>query len=81
MNCEFCDGKTKKKKVKRQHWLKGRLYIVEDVEAEVCTECGERYVHATTLDTIDQLLSKEHAVKANLNVEVVSLEAHDLTNH
>ena len=81
MNCEFCGGKTKKKKVKRQHWLKGRLYIVEDVEAEVCTECGERYFHATTLDTIDQLLSKEHAVKANLNVEVVSLEAHDLTSH
>ena len=55
--------------------------IVEDVEAAVCSECGERYLHATTLDTIDQLLSKEHTVKANLNVEVVSLEAHGLTSH
>ena len=46
MNCEFCDGKTVKKKVKRQHWLDGRLYIVENVEAEVCSDCGERYFHA-----------------------------------
>jgi len=69
--CEFCNGKTRKRKVKRQHWLKGRLYIVEDVEAEVCQECGERYFHATTLDAIDKCLSTEHPVKAYLDVEVV----------
>ncbi len=74
MNCESCNSKTTKKKVTRQHWLKGQLYLVENVEAEVCTECGERYFHATTLDAVDQFLSKEHAVKANLNVEVVCLE-------
>lgn len=73
MICEFCGGQTRNKKVKRQHWLRGRLYIVENVEAEVCTECGERYFHATTLDNIDQLLSSEHSVKAKIDVEVVSL--------
>ncbi len=73
MICEFCGGKTIKKKVKRQHWLKGKLYIVENVEAEACTQCGERYFHATTLDAIDQYLSAEHDVKDNLNVEVVKL--------
>jgi YgiT-type zinc finger domain-containing protein len=74
MMCEFCGGETVKKKVKRQHWLRKKLYIVENVEAEVCQECGERYFHATVLDAIDEFLSKEHAVKENLNVEVVSLE-------
>ena len=73
MICEFCGGQTRKKRVKRQHWLRGRLYIVENVEAEVCIECGERYFHATTLDKIDQFLSAEHAVKAKIDVEVVSL--------
>lgn len=67
------------KKVSRHHWLKKRLYIIEDVEAEVCLECGERYFHASTLDTIDRILSAEHTVKANLNVEVISLEAHSPT--
>jgi len=71
MICEFCGGKTSKKKVRRQHWLHGRLYVLENVEAEVCTACGERYFHARTLDTIDRLLEGKHKVKARLQVEVV----------
>lgn len=73
MICEFCEGKTRKKKVKRQHWFRKQLYIVENVEAEVCHGCGERYFHAATLDEIDRYLSAEHDVKERLNVEVVSL--------
>jgi len=71
MICEFCGGKTGKKKVRKQHWLHGRLYVLENVEAEVCTACGERYFHARTLDTIDRLLDGKHTVKARLQVEVV----------
>jgi YgiT-type zinc finger domain-containing protein len=73
MICEFCRGNTITKHVKRQHWLNGRLYILENVPAEVCSECSERYFHATTLDKIDQLLQTEHPVKQMLNVEVVTL--------
>ena len=73
MICEFCNGKTTKKKVKRQHWLKGKLYIIENADAEVCTECGERYFHAKTLDEIDRYLAAEHEVKNRLDVEVISL--------
>ena len=72
MICEFCGGKTKAKNVKRQHWLNKKLYIVENVQAEVCTECGERYFHAKTLDALDAFLSEQHSVKEQLNVEVVS---------
>jgi YgiT-type zinc finger domain-containing protein len=72
MECEFCGGKTRRKNVKRQHWLNKKLYIVENVQAEVCTECGERYFHAKTLDAVDKYLSKQHVVKEKLDVEVVS---------
>ncbi len=72
MKCEFCGGDTRLKKVKRQHWLNGKLYIVENMEAEVCTECGERYYHAKILDAVDALLSRQHIVENRLNVEVVS---------
>jgi YgiT-type zinc finger domain-containing protein len=73
MICEFCGGNTRKKKVKRQHWLNRKLYIVENVEAEVCTTCGERYFHATVLDEIDRYLLAEHDVKEQIYVEVVSM--------
>ena len=72
MKCEFCGGETAPKRVKRQHWLQGKLYFVENMEAEVCTECGERYYHAKTLDAVDAFLSKQHAVEERLSVEVVS---------
>jgi YgiT-type zinc finger domain-containing protein len=73
MTCEFCGAETEKKKVKRQHWLHGKLYIVENVEAEVCSECGERYFHVRVLEEIDRLLESEHDVKNRMDVEVVSL--------
>ncbi|MCP5049452.1 MAG: YgiT-type zinc finger protein [bacterium] len=59
--------------MKRQHWLNGKLYIVENVEAEVCTSCGERFFHATVLDEIDSYLLAEHEVKEKIYVEVVSM--------
>ena len=73
MKCEFCNTETFNKHVKKQHWYNGDLYIIENVEAEVCPECGERYYHARILDKIDKILSQEHEVKENLNVEVVRL--------
>ena len=72
MKCEFCNADTVTRPVKKHHWYKGRLYIVENVEAEVCPECGERYFHATTLDAIDQMIACEHAVKEVLAVEVLT---------
>ena len=38
MICEFCGGDTTKKTVKKQHWLKGKLYLIENVEAVVCNQ-------------------------------------------
>ncbi|HUT92528.1 MAG TPA: YgiT-type zinc finger protein [Thermoguttaceae bacterium] len=72
MKCEFCNSETSPKKVRKQHWHRRKLYIVENVDAEVCTECGERYFHATTLDAIDKLIAGDHAVKEVLSVEVIS---------
>lgn len=73
MICEFCGGETSTQKVRKQHWLHGKLYIVDNIEAEVCKECGERYFHAKTLDAIDNLIERRHPVKDRLEVEVISL--------
>ncbi|MCD6334958.1 MAG: YgiT-type zinc finger protein [Candidatus Latescibacteria bacterium] len=71
MICEFCGGQTERRRVKKSHWLHGRLYLLENVEAEVCRDCGERYFHAEALDTIDAILQIEHPVERRLDVEVV----------
>lgn len=73
MNCEFCNSGTIHKKVRKHHWFKGKLYIVENVDAEVCPECGERYFHATVLDRIDGMIAEDHTVREVISVEVVCL--------
>ncbi len=75
MKCEFCEGETTARKVTKQHWLNGRLYLVENVSAQVCRECGEQYFSAETLDEIDRLLSGRHDVTRKLEVEVVTLSS------
>nr|VFJ61734.1 MAG: hypothetical protein BECKFW1821B_GA0114236_106718 [Candidatus Kentron sp. FW] len=56
-------------KKKMTHDSRGTRYRIEGP----ATECGERYFHASTLDAIDDYLSKQHEVKARLDVEVVRL--------
>ena len=72
MKCEFCDGETSVRKVRKQHGHRGKLYLIENVDAEVCQECGERYYHARTLDRLDALIQEDHAVKQVLSVEVLT---------
>ena len=75
MICDYCHGKTIRRLFKKHHWHDGRLYVVENVPAEICRQCGERYIHAKTLDAIDRLLRGDHPVKKKMQVEVVTLEA------
>ena len=72
MRCEFCSGETRHRKVRKQHWYRDKLYIIENVEAEVCQECGERYFHARILDKIDEMIQGEHEVKEVWSVEVLT---------
>ena len=74
MKCDFCGGMTITKNVRKVHWFAHQLYIVDDVEAEVCQECGERYYHATTLDAIDRMLQTgRQVIKQELQVQVVGM--------
>ncbi len=74
MRCEICGGTTTKRKVNKLHRFQGQFYFVEDVEAEVCQNCGERYYHATTLDAIDQGLAEGSLIiKRQFQVQVVGM--------
>jgi YgiT-type zinc finger domain-containing protein len=73
MTCELDNTKTVTKRVTKHHRLDGRWYVVENVVAQVCPECGERYFAAKTLDAIDAMLRGEHVVQRRMEVEVVSL--------
>jgi len=72
MKCNLCERETVSRRVRKQHWYKGKLYIIDNVEAQVCRECGERYFHAGILDKIDAKIEGKHDVKEVLSVEVLT---------
>lgn len=75
MICDFCSGETVKKKVTKLHWFCEKLYMIENVDADVCQKCGEKYYHVKTLKEVNHLISQDHddRIKNRLEVEVITV--------
>lgn len=57
--CYFCQGKTKIKNVDVDFRWGDKLFVVEDVPVEVCSQCGERYYSAEVSKKLDELVTKQ----------------------
>ena len=59
--CEHCGGETKTKLVDKTIFHKGKTVLVENIEAEVCENCGERYFNGKILlELEDKIESGEY---------------------
>ncbi|MBI2184263.1 MAG: type II toxin-antitoxin system MqsA family antitoxin [Thaumarchaeota archaeon] len=56
--CPICGGKTTMKRVDVTESVGNRLVVVKSVEAEVCTQCGERLYSESTMRKLDSLMQK-----------------------
>jgi YgiT-type zinc finger domain-containing protein len=71
--CPFCRGKVTKKKVEHVHRWEGRLYILRNVPAEVCSQCGELFFGPRALKAMDDVVSKKGAPTEHVSVPVFTL--------
>lgn len=62
-NCIFCQGNLVKKKINLDCRWKNNLYIIKNIPAEICTQCGEQYFSAKVSKTIDKTIKKHKEVK------------------
>lgn len=56
IRCPLCDGKLVKRIVSKYHNFQKETFFVENVPADVCEDCRERYYHAKTLEAIDEMI-------------------------
>ncbi|MEK7616770.1 MAG: type II toxin-antitoxin system MqsA family antitoxin [Patescibacteria group bacterium] len=56
--CYFCGGKTKIKNITVDFRWGDKLFVVENVPIEVCSQCGERYYSAEVSKKLDELVKK-----------------------
>jgi len=71
--CAFCKGELEEKTVTYTTEYKGRVAVVENVPAEVCTQCGEKFIGPEVAEKIQRLVWEQPAPKRRANVPVYDL--------
>jgi len=56
--CSVCKGNLIYKKITYTQELEGKVYVVNDVPALVCSQCGEQYLSPETVDKIQKVIEK-----------------------
>lgn len=44
--CEICTGKMVEKRIKRDFWIGGKLIVIDNVPAGICSRCGTKVVRS-----------------------------------
>lgn len=72
--CSLCGGKVKRKLVKVSQEIEGRLVIVENVPAEVCTQCGEILYKPSTMRKLQKLVWSKPKPVRKVKVPVLDMK-------
>jgi YgiT-type zinc finger domain-containing protein len=54
--CAFCKGKLEEKRITYPTEYKGRVIIVTNVPALVCTQCGETLLEPTVAEKLQKIV-------------------------
>ena len=73
--CEICDAKMVAKRIKQDFWIGGKLVVIDNVPAGVCTRCGSKVVRSQVGKRIATILGnpKEWSKASVISVPVVEL--------
>jgi len=72
--CYFCKGKMLEDKVRVDFRWGDELLVIEDVPAEVCQQCGEKYFSSETYKAVEKLAKSKSKPIRHIMVEVIKFE-------
>jgi len=61
--CSICDATLRHETITYTQTIGDRVFIVTDVPADVCPQCGETYLSPETVDAIQELISSGDATE------------------
>jgi YgiT-type zinc finger domain-containing protein len=70
--CYFCKGKVTPKRIRHIHRWGKQVFILEDVPAEVCQQCGEIFFAPDILAEMDKIATSNTRPKTTVVVPVYS---------
>ena len=71
--CPFCGGELEGRVVTHPQSYQGKVYILENVPAEVCSQCGEVLLRPKVLEKMQQLVWSGVAPRRTTQVPVYDL--------
>ena len=71
--CPFCKAPVEDKRIEHVHRWNGKLFILRNVPAEVCTQCGETFFGPDALRAMDSVVTRERSPEDHVSVPVFSL--------
>jgi len=71
--CYFCKGKIVKEKVKHLHKWGEKYILFENIEAEVCKQCGEVYFSPEILEMMDKKTKEITVPEKVITIPVVAV--------
>lgn len=69
--CYFCKGKVVRRKISVDFRWGETLKVIEKVPAEVCQQCGEKYLHSAVYKSLEELAASRRKPASRLSVDVV----------
>lgn len=72
--CSICGGATVKTRVTFSQEINGTLEVVENVPAEVCTQCGDQLFDPKTVRTLEKILRSKRKPTKTISVPVFDFE-------
>lgn len=57
--CFYCKGPLRRRRIEHMYEWGGARYLIRNVAAEVCAQCGEVYLAPKTLDAIDRVVERK----------------------
>lgn len=73
MKCSLCKGNVEERLIRYVQDFEGRVVIVENVPAEVCTQCGEKYLRSDVAEKVQSLVWDPPSPKRRDEVPVYDL--------
>ncbi len=71
--CFYCKGPLRIRRIEHMHHWRGRHYLIKNVRAEVCDQCGEAFLSPATLKEIDRLVLQDRPT-GRLSVAVFEMK-------
>lgn len=61
--CAVCGGEFRPTTITHEERRGAKLYLFENVPAQVCTACGEIWIEEATLQAIDRLIREGEPIR------------------